>query len=251
MADRGERQLRRLFCETGRWMYDRGYVVAAEGSLSARLAENAYLLTPAEHCLGRLQPEQMVTIDAGGALGRAARPQHAGPAPAEDWRLHLTCYRERPDVDFVVHGHPPWCLAASAAGVSLGRPVLPDVVLHVGTIPTAPYATPASQESADSVRGLIGAHDAILLDRHGAVTVDRTLEGALMKLEHVELQARVVMAVESAGMPRVLPREEVQKLKEMRAERSLNPDAVLPDPSWLAGPRGSAHSTEDADRAPE
>ncbi|MDP6108198.1 MAG: class II aldolase/adducin family protein, partial [Candidatus Brocadiia bacterium] len=78
MADRDERQLRRLFCETGRWMHDRGYAAAAEGSLSARLAENAYLLTPAGCCLGRLQPEQMVTTDAGGAPQRAGRPRHAG-----------------------------------------------------------------------------------------------------------------------------------------------------------------------------
>ena len=237
MAVKDERQLRRVFCEVGRRLYDRGYVVADDGSLSARLAAGSYLLTPMGAALGLMQPEDMVLTDAGGG------PVRAGQRPSDDWRLHLTCYRERSEARFVVHAHPPWCLSASAVGISLARPVLPDIVLHLGSIPTAAYATPASQEAADSVRTLVATHDAILLDRHGAITLDATIEGAVMKLERMELQARVVVTAESMGVLRVLSRAEVQKLRDMRAERRMNPDAVLPDPSWEATQH---HTTQPA-----
>jgi L-fuculose-phosphate aldolase len=236
MAIRDERQLRRQFCDVGRQLYERGFVVACDGSLSARLGTNSYLFTPSRSCLGTMEPDDMVLTDAGGASTRDDRE------PSADWRLHLTCYRERPDVRFVLHAHPPWCLAASAAGLSLARPVLPDIVLHIGTIPTARYAPPASQKAADSIRGLVCSHDAILLDRHGAITVDATIEGAVQKLEHMELQARIITTVEPLGVLRILPREELQRLREARGELSLNPQAVLPDPSW----EGTEHHTTQA-----
>ena len=223
-----ERQFRRLFCEVGRWLYDRGWAVATDGNLSVRLAAGSYMFTPAGCCLGRLQPDEMVVTDAQGA------PQRAGQQPSSEWRLHLACYGARPDVLAVIHAHPPWVLSACAAGLSLDRHVLPEVVFHLGTIRTAAYATPSSPEAAEAVRELVGVHDAIVLDRHGAVTVNATLEGAFMKLERVELAARIILTATSMSVLRVLPRDEVQKLKELRAEHGLNPEAVLDDPNWTS-----------------
>jgi len=240
MQVKDERQLRRQFCEVGAWMYERGYVVGTDGSLSARLAVNSYLMTPTGSCLGRMQPEEMVLTDAGGL------PQRTGRDPTGDWRLHLTCYRERPEVRCVVHAHPPWCLAASVGGVSLDRHVLPDVVLALGTIPTALYFTPGTQEAADAVRSLIGLHDAVLLDHHGALTVGETLEEAFTRLESMELLAQVLVAGHALGAIKVLPKAEVEKLKAMRKAMGLKAEAVQPDPSWAPdGTRGPARKPDE------
>jgi L-fuculose-phosphate aldolase len=82
--------------------------------------------------------------------------------------MHLACYEERPD-GAVVHAHPPISIAFTIAGQSMARCVLPEVVLTLGVAPTVPYATMGTQTLADKIRPHIKAHDAILMDRHGAV----------------------------------------------------------------------------------
>jgi L-fuculose-phosphate aldolase len=60
-----------------------------------------------------------------------------------------------------------------------------------GEIPTAPYATPSTQESAESIRHLIKDHDAILLDHHGAVTYGSSLDDAYLKMEKLHYLLRI------------------------------------------------------------
>jgi L-fuculose-phosphate aldolase len=86
----------------------------------------------------------------------------------------------------VVHAHPPISIAFTIAGQSMARCVLPEVVLTLGVVPTVPYATTGTQTLADKIRPHIKAHDAILMDRHGAVCLGRDLLEAFCRLETLE-----------------------------------------------------------------
>lgn len=236
MIESDRQEMREMFCEIGRRMYEKGFVAATDGNLSARISEDRLMFTPGKCALGRLEPEDMVVTD-----GRGKPVDGEGKVTSE-YRLHLTCYEERDDIAAVVHAHPPHTLALTVAGVSLARPILPEVVFNLGSIPTAPYATPSSPEGPEVIRDLVRVHDAIAIDRHGTVTVGETLEGAYLKLEKVEHSAMVNHLARQLSVIKVLPREEVEKLKEVGKEYGLNPEAVLPDPSWelprLSGRKG-------------
>lgn len=223
------RELREQFCAVGRWLYGRQMVVAEEGNISARLDEDTFMFTARGACLGRMEPDQMVLTNSGG------RPRDDAKTPSSERGLHLAAYRSRPEIGAVLHAHPPWTLAATVAGFSLARPLLPQVLYYLGSIPTVAYATPGSEELARALQEFVSVHDAIALDRHGAVTLGENLLQAFGRMERVEQMAQLTVRVKSASMPKLLSREEVLKLRALRKEAGLNPDAILPDPSWQLG----------------
>ena len=136
--------------------------------------------------------------------------------------MHLEAYRQRPDIGAVVHAHPPVATACTLAGVSLARCVLPEVVLTLVAIPTAGYATPSTDEVPDSIRDLIRDYDALLLERHGALTVGKDVFDAYFKLEKVEHTAEVTLAAMQLGGIRGLASEEVRKLESVRQSMGLS-----------------------------
>jgi len=116
--------------------------------------------------------------------------------PTSETPMHLEAYRRRPEINAVVHAHPPLTVALSIAGASLAECMVPEVIVTLGLIPTTQYATPSSEENARAIRDLIGGHDAIILQRHGTLTVGRDLLDAFFKLQTVE-QARASRSTSS------------------------------------------------------
>ena len=85
--------------------------------------------------------------------------------------MHVACYQERKDVRAVVHAHPPTAVAFSLSGIGMMQAIIPELVVTLGAIPTAPYGTPGTEELPDSLRSLIRCSDAILMERHGAMVL--------------------------------------------------------------------------------
>jgi len=207
--------LRREMVEVGQWMYDKDLVAASDGNLSVRLGPNEFLITPAGSCLGRLKAKDLVIIDGEGkSVGSSARP-------TSESRLHLEVYRLRADVAAVVHAHPPLCTAFSVAGVGLAECVLPEVAFTLGAIPTTDYATPTTDEPPRVIREFIGQCDAMILDRHGTLTVGSSLRDAFFKLDKLEHTAKVVLAAKILGKVQVLSSPQVEKLLAARATLGL------------------------------
>jgi L-fuculose-phosphate aldolase len=122
-----------------------------------------------------------------------------------------------------VHAHPPIATACTLAGVSLARCILPEVVLTLVAIPTADYATPSTEEVPASISGLIRDYDALLLERHGAITVGKDVFEAYFRLEKVEHTAAVTLAAHQLGRrrPRPLSPEEMLRLQAVREQMGL------------------------------
>jgi len=209
-----EWQIRREIVETARKVYDAGFVVATDGNISVRVMGDRLFLTPSGSCMKTLNPADLVYVDFDGRVLSGGRPSSELP-------LHLTVYRQRPDVNAVIHSHPPLAVGCSVAGVSLEPPVVPEAVMSLGRIPTAEYATLSSEESAASIRELIRAHDAVVMDRHGAVTVGKTLADAFRRLEKVEYTARVTLAATQLGQVRTLTPEQMEKLNAVAARLGI------------------------------
>lgn len=200
-----EWRTRQAIVEYGRRMYERGLVAATDGNLSARLPGDRFLVTPSGSCLGELTTDGLVTVAAQG------RPIGSG-RPTSELAVHLAVYAARPDVHAVVHAHPPYANAFSFAGRELDPCVIPEVVIGLGRIPTTPYATPASPEGAGVVRELIGRFDALLLARHGSVTVGPDVRDAYLKLEKVEHAAKVLFLARQLGAVHALSPDELTRL---------------------------------------
>lgn len=207
-----EEALRLAIVQVGRRLYQRGLIAAGDGNISARLPDGTIVITPAGMCKGELEPEDLVVIDPEGALLRAA----PGRRQSSEQLLHLHVYRRRSDVLACVHAHPPIAVALTLAGISMAEPLLPEAVLALGPVPTAPYARTGTAEMGAAVDDLIGDHDAVLLSHHGALTVGRTPLEAYYLMEQLEHCARTIHAAALLGPIRRLPPERIEELRTLR-----------------------------------
>jgi L-fuculose-phosphate aldolase len=206
-----ERHLRLEIVQVCRMLHRKNYLAATDGNVSVRLGDRV-LVTPSGINKGLMEADQVITVD------REGRVLKGEGRPTSEIRMHLLAYELRPDVGAVVHAHLPYATACTLAGIDLLEPILPEVVITLGGIPTAPYATPGSREVPEAVREFIREYDAILLSRHGAMTVGREVMDAYNKMEKLEHTARVVLAARLQGPLPPLPAAEVEKLRRLGAE---------------------------------
>jgi L-fuculose-phosphate aldolase len=203
-------ETRRDIIAIARQVYDAGIVAATDGNISHRIMTDRIMITPSGTSFANLNSETLAYVDMDGTV------LSFGHKPSSELPMHLEIYRQRPDVNAIIHAHPPFATALTLTGSSLGDPILPEVVMMFGDIPTAPYATPSTTESAQSIRNLIKDHQAILLDHHGAVTYGKTLEEAFHKMEKLEHAAKTIIAAKSIGTPKPLDEQQLSKLKELQ-----------------------------------
>lgn len=207
-----ELDLRKTICDIGRRMWEKNFVAATDGNISVRLDDHRYLCTPSGVSKATMDPRDLLIADAQGN-----RLEGDGRVTTE-FLTHLACYEERPDVQAVVHAHPPKAIGFTLAGISLADCVLPEVVYSIGGVPTTRYATPATGEGSEVIRDLIRNCDALMLDRHGAVTVGVDLIDAYFKMEKIEHAADSLLTAHLLGRVRTLEAEEIEKLYRVRED---------------------------------
>jgi L-fuculose-phosphate aldolase len=201
-----ERKHREEIVRYGHMLHQRGFVAAMDGNLSTRLKGDRILVTPTGLSKGAMRPTDMVIVDLEGnrVAGRRNVTSEIG--------MHLLIYRERPDVQAIVHAHPPTATGFAAAGIALTEPLVCEVVMGLGCIPLARYGTPGTSELAQTLEPYVPNYDAILMSNHGVVTYGDTLEHAYMKMETVEHFAQIALVTHLLGRQQPLKAGEIEKL---------------------------------------
>ena len=225
-----ERQHRDEIVRYGRMLHERFFVAATDGNLSVRLEDGTVLCSPTCMSKGMMDPDDMVVVDMSGRKLRGHRP------PSSEIAMHLLIYRLRPDVHGIVHAHPPTATGYAAAGMSLTQPLVSEIVITLGSVPLAPYATPGTAELCDSLAQLIPNHDAILMANHGVVSYGEDLNIAYMKMETVEHFAKIALVAHQLGQQRMLSPAEVDKLMVIREKYLANGTARRPAAAAAAEP---------------
>jgi len=205
-----EASLRDLVCEIGRRLYARNLCTATDGNISVRLDSGKFLITRSGVSKGYLTHADVLVADASGRL-----LEGEGKVSSE-FTTHLAVYAVREDAQAVVHAHPPYATALTLAGVSLCDPVLPEFVMALGGAPAAPYATPGTPEGGEQIGLFARDADAIMLDRHGAVTVGKSLLDAYYKMEKLEHAAETLHHALAIGPVKRLSRADIDKLMAAR-----------------------------------
>ncbi len=211
---RSEFQTRRDIVEIGRRLWERGYVAANDGNISARLGDRV-LVTPTGLSKGFLKPADLVVVSPSGARLSGEL------APTSELPMHLAVYRARANVHAVVHAHPPKATGFAVAGVPLAQCVLPEVILTLGEVPLAGYATPSTEEVARSIGRFIPRYNAILLRNHGVLTLGCDLYQAYYRMETVEHFAEITLAARALGGPSPLSSDDARKLMSVRDKLGL------------------------------
>ncbi|HZD31152.1 MAG TPA: class II aldolase/adducin family protein [Candidatus Angelobacter sp.] len=194
----------------GKLLHQTGLVAATDGNLSVRLCDGNFLCTPTLMSKGMMSADDMVVVDALGQKVSGSRNVSSEIA------MHLFVYRNRADVNAVVHAHPPTATGFAAAGIPLDSALCSEIIIALGTVPLANYETPGTPELAEALAPLVGGHDAILMANHGVVAYGADLLTAYMNMETVEHYAKIALVTHMLGRQRPLSETHVSKLREIR-----------------------------------
>jgi len=189
-----------------------GLVTWTSGNVSARDPETGYVvIKPSGLRYEQMRPQDMVilTVDGQRVAGDLK--------PSSDTASHLYIYRQRPDVNGIVHTHSPYATAFAA----LGRPI-PVYLTAIadefgGPIPCGGFALIGGEQIGREVVRAIGDSPAVLLKNHGVFTVGPTAEAAVKAAVMVEDVARTVWIALQLGQPDEIPPSEVAKLRQRYA----------------------------------
>ena len=202
---------REAVCRVGRLLYDRGYVAANDGNISVKVGEDRLLITPSGVSKGRMTPEMLLVTDLDGNVLEGDRH------PSSEGKMHLEVYRGRPDVNAVVHAHPPVATAFAVCRRGLETPYLSELVAGLGQVPcTTSFAMLSTEEVPESVRPYLEDHNALLLANHGALAWGGDLWEAFDRLETVEHTAKIVLNAQLLGGGVPLTEAEVERLQGLR-----------------------------------
>jgi L-fuculose-phosphate aldolase len=177
------------------------------------------LITPAGAMKGFLSPENIAHVDMSGKV------VDNGPRASTETGIHLVSYKERPDIRAVLHCHPPHAVALTLAGIDMQIPLIPEIIVTIGGIPTAPFATPGTDELPESIRGIVRCSDTVVMQNHGSVTLGSNLLDAFKKLDMLEHTAKILWLANCVGTVKPLDPQAVAKLlgtREKLGIRSVN-----------------------------
>ena len=203
-----ETRLRDEICRVGRSLFERGYVHATAGNISAKLDDGdggGFLITPTDACLGDLQPDRLARLDAAGT-------QTGGDRASKTLALHRRIYAAAPDARCVIHSHSTHLVALSLQGAwsddDIVPPITPYFVMKVGHVPLVPYHAPGDAQVGERVAERIAAMAArgtpiraVMLDRLGPNVWHRSPAEASAVLEELEETARLWLLCDPRPTP--------------------------------------------------
>lgn len=196
--------------ETGKIMYDKGFVPGTAGNISV-LCDNKIYITASGSCLGRLKETDIAVydLDSLSVIGNAK--------PSSEFKMHLSIYKNRPEIRAIVHGHPPKATTCAVSGIELKEPLVAEAYFSLGEVPIVNYSLPSSDKLAQEVANAFTRYEAVLMANHGAAVIGKSLKNALYKFETLEAYAEITLWTKLLGRSNPLSNEDlvdITRLKE-------------------------------------
>lgn len=211
-------KLRSQMVKTSHRLHQNGWVANHDGNVSARLKGERFLIT----CTGvsklDIDDASLLVVDRDGKVLEGRK------RPFSELELHLAVYRARPEVNVVLHAHPPYATAWGLSCQELTPIAMPEIIVSLGDrIPTLPRHLPKDAQAVQRLEGAAALHDAVLISGNGVITCGDDLSQALLRMELVEHYAKILHAAYILGPVQPLPAADVAKLLDARKKAGLGP----------------------------
>ena len=206
MLTENDREKRQSIIDACLRMNAIGINQGTSGNISLR-HDAGMLITPTSLPYEEMTPEQIVLMDFDGGFAPAQKP-------SSEWRFHLDILRARPEVNAVVHAHPPYATTLAIMGRAI--PPVHYMIAAAGgdTIRCAPYATFGTEQLSRHAVSALEGRLACLLAHHGMIAIGPSLARAMWLAVEVEALARQYHGCLQIGTPPLLSRAEIDNVRE-------------------------------------
>ena len=203
--------MRSELARASRKLHEAGWVANHDGNASVRLGGGRFLITPTATSKADVDEGSLIVIDGAGKVVEGLKK------PPGETELHLAAYRARPDVDAVLHAHPPYATAFGLLRCELPLP-LPEAVVSLGRVPCAAFALPRTPQATEAVARAAAESNQMLLPGNGVLVLGPDLALCHLRMELVEHVAKVVHLARALGGAEPLPPDVLQSLLAQHAK---------------------------------
>ncbi len=218
---------KRQVLEHAQRLAQKGVLVGTGGNLSVRIeGEEAIAITPSSRDYLGLSLDDICVV------GFDRRRIEGTLLPSVETSTHIAVYRNRPDVNAVLHTHQPYASGLTLINRSI-PPLFDEQVANLGNVvEIVPYGISGSRELTDGISAAVANEcNAYLLQNHGALCLGITAAQAALNAELLEKVARAYCYALSTGQPitRLSPDSEQvlfgmlksEQRKEVRRKKKL------------------------------
>ena len=171
------------------------------------IEEGLMAITPSGIAYSDMEPVDIVIMNLDGEVVEGDKK------PSSEEAMHRFIYKERSDINALVHAHSTY-----ATSLSLLRQSLPPahymIALAGYDVRCAEYATYGTEELANNAVKAMEGRNAVLLANHGLLAGARDLPNAFNTTEEVEFVAEVYWRAKAIGEPVILPKDEMALMEE-------------------------------------
>lgn len=186
-------EARKLICESGRRLVEKGLVSRTWGNISIRLNEKTMLITPSGRTYEDLKPEEIVQVQID------SLKYEGNIKPSSEFVLHTEIYKQRKNVNAVIHTHQMNASTVAAAHREV-PPILDDMAQIIGpSVRVAEYALPGTKKIVKKTVRALQGRNAALMANHGAVCIGRDMEEAFVVCEVLEKACKAFIEAEFLG----------------------------------------------------
>ena len=196
--------------EAGRRLYQRAFVAANDGNISARMEDGTIWATPTGVSKGFMTEDMLVHLTPEGEILEGSRKVSSEIA------MHLAVYRKNPDLGGIVHAHSPAATAFATQGRDFDMAVSLETAVQLGVIPCAPYAVTGSKKLAENAASYCEEFNGCFLEHHGAVTWGADVTQALFRTECLEHTIIMYEHMRALGQVRLLTEAQLTELEAVR-----------------------------------
>ncbi len=192
--------------EYGKKLITSGLTKGTGGNLSIYNRERKLMaISPSGLDYFETAPEDVVIMDLEGNIVDGSRK------PSSEFALHSIFYKNRSDIDAVIHTHSVF--STVLATLREGLPASSYLVAYSGMdVRCAEYASFGSSELADNAYEAMKDRYAVFLANHGLVAGALDLPNAFNIAEEIEHCAEIYYRARSIGKPMILDEDEMRKM---------------------------------------
>lgn len=174
-------------------IYHTGMTTLSGGNLSIKDENGDIWITPAGIDKGKLIAKDMMCVKADGGFQGAHRPSSELP-------FHRAIYRQRPDLNAIVHAHPPALVSFSIVRQIPDTRIIPQANRICGPVGYAPYALPGSEMLGERIANTFAeGYNLVILENHGVAAAGASLLDAFHRLETLDFCARTLIRARTLG----------------------------------------------------
>lgn len=137
-----------------------------------------------------------------------------GLKPSSELEMHMILYRNREDVNAVIHTHPVYTTVLACLRQDL--PAIDYMIAVTGAtkVRCAEYASYGTKELAENAYKAMGNSLAVILANHGLTTAGKDIANAFNITVQVEYISNLYIKARNIGEPIILPDNEMNSMLE-------------------------------------